>query len=100
VRDYLYIDDMVAACCQLIARGCDSETFNVGAGIGTSINRLHQVIEQIVEGSIPVQRLPARSLDVRAIMLNSSKLMRATGWAPAVNLEEGIARTWQWLNQS
>lgn len=100
VRDYLYIDDMVTACCQLIERGCDSETFNVGAGIGTSINRLHQIIEKLVGGSIPVQYLPARSLDVRAITLDSSKLIRATGWAPAVNLEEGIARTWKWLNQS
>lgn len=100
VRDYLYIDDMVAVCCQLIERGCDNETFNVGAGIGTSINRLHQIIEQLVEGSIPVQHLPARSLDVRAIMLDSSKLIRATGWTPAVHLEEGIARTWKWLNQS
>lgn len=99
VRDYLYIDDMVEACCKLIERGCDSETFNVGAGIGTSINRLHQIIEQLVGGSIPVQHLSARPLDVRAITLDSSKLIRATGWAPAVNLEEGIDRTWKWLNK-
>lgn len=100
VRDYLYIDDMAEACCKLIERGCDSETFNVGAGIGTSINRLHQLIENIVGASIPVQHLPARSLDVRAIILDSSKLTHAAGWAPTISLEEGIHRTWKWLNQN
>jgi len=100
VRDYLYIDDMVAACCQLIERGCDSETFNVGAGIGTSINRLHQLIEHIVGVSIPVQHLPARPLDVRAITLDNSKLTQTASWAPTISLEEGIHRTWKWLTQS
>lgn len=99
VRDYLYIDDMVAACCQLVERGCDNETFNVGAGIGTSINQLRLAIENIVGKSLPVEHFPTRPLDVRGIVLDSTKLTHATGWAPTVSLEEGIARTWQWLNQ-
>lgn len=98
VRDYLYIDDMVSACCKLIERGCDNEIFNVGAGIGTSINQLHQIIEQIAGCAIPVQHLPARSLDVRAITLDTSKLALTTGWSPTIVLEEGVRRTWQWLN--
>jgi len=98
VRDYLYIDDMVAACCRLIERTCDSETFNVGAGIGTSINRLHQIIENIVGESISVRHLPARPLDVRAITLDSSKLMKTAEWVPTISLEEGVYRTWQWLS--
>lgn len=99
VRDYLYIDDMVEACCKLIERGSDNGTFNVGAGIGTSINELHRIIETIIGEHIPVQYLPARSLDVQAITLDSSALMQSTGWAPKTSLEEGIACTWQWLSR-
>lgn len=99
VRDYLYIDDMIGACCQLVERSCDNETFNVGAGTGTSINQLRKAIENIVGKRLAVKHLPPRLLDVREIVLDSTKLANATGWAPEVGLEEGIARTWQWLNQ-
>ena len=97
MRDYLYIDDMIAACCKLITRGCDNDTFNVGAGTGTSINQLRQAIEKIIGKHLSVKHLPARPLDVRGIVLDSTKLAHATGWAPQVSLEEGIMCTWQWL---
>lgn len=100
VRDYLYIDDMITACCRLIERGCDNGTFNVGASVGTSINRLHQTIENIVGKRLPLEQLPARALDVREIILDNTKLAHATGWTPTVSLEEGITRTWQWLSRN
>lgn len=98
VRDYLYIADMVAACRLLIDRGCDNDTFNVGASIGTSILQLIALIEQITGRPMVIDTMPARALDVRAIVLDSNKLTHATGWQPQIGLEEGIRRTWEWLN--
>lgn len=95
IRDYLYIDDMVAACQRLIEQGNANATFNLGAGVGTSINGLLKTIEQVIEQEVAVEYFPARAADVRAIVLDSTKLREVTGWEPQIDLAEGIRRTWQ-----
>jgi UDP-glucose 4-epimerase len=95
IRDYLYIDDMVAACQRLIEQGNANATYNVGAGVGTSINALLKTVEQVIQQQVAVEYFPARAADVRAIVLDSTKLREVTGWIPQTDLAEGIRRTWQ-----
>lgn len=98
VRDFLYIDDMVEACCRVLAQGdADSEVFNVGAGTGHSINQLRQLVEQITGRVLAVAYQPHRQVDVNRIVLDCSKIRSKLGWAPTVPLSEGLVRTWQWL---
>lgn len=98
VRDLLYIDDMIDACSRLCASAkAEGEVFNVGAGIGHSINELRQIAERITGRGLAVAFQPQRQVDVSRIVLDCSKIRAALNWAPAVPLEEGVARTWQWL---
>ena len=98
VRDLLYIDDMVEACCRVRAEGSASgETFNVGAGTGHSINQLRQLAEHITGRPLAVAYRPQRQADVTRIVLDCSKIRAKLGWFPTVPLAEGLARTWQWL---
>jgi UDP-glucose 4-epimerase len=98
IRDYLFIDDLVYALEGLIARGHEQGAYNVGAGIGTSINELLGIAEKVTGRQARVEHKPARPMDVRSIVLDSTKLTHATGWRPRTQLEDGIRRTWQWLN--
>jgi UDP-glucose 4-epimerase len=41
---------------------------------------------------------PARSVDVRDIVLDISLLEKRLSWTPQVSLEEGIKGTWEWLS--
>lgn len=98
VRDFLYIDDMVEACCRVLAKGdTDGETFNVGAGTGHSINHLKQLVEQITGQALEVAYQPHRRVDVNRIVLDCTKIRSKLGWSPNMPLPEGLARTWQWL---
>ncbi|MBE0627724.1 MAG: NAD-dependent epimerase/dehydratase family protein [Burkholderiales bacterium] len=98
VRDFLYIDDMVQACCQVRAQGdAVGEVFNVGAGNGHSINQIRQLAEKITGRAIDVIYQPQRQVDVTHIVLDCSRIRSKLGWSPAVPLEEGLAITWQWL---
>ena len=45
VRDFLYIDDMLSALIRLIDFPHDNNTYNVGSGIGYSLNQLKEIIE-------------------------------------------------------
>jgi len=97
VRDYLFIGDIVEACTTLIGAKAVTGTFNVGSAEGHSIMDLIRLVEQITDRRLKVVQRPARDTDVRAIVLDSARLREATGWSPRVDLEEGLRRTWDWI---
>lgn len=93
IRDYLYIDDLVA----LIVRAAESGvcgTFNAGSGEGASLNDVRRAVERAAGRPLRVEHLPARGFDVRRIELDIAAARERFGWRPAVSLEDGIARTW------
>ena len=95
VRDYLYIDDMVAAC-RLAVVG-PSGVYNIGAGVGTSLNELIEQVQQITGRVLLVERQSVRASDVERIVLDTSRVREVWGWRPAVGLREGLRRTWSGL---
>lgn len=97
VRDYLFVDDAVSACLKLLADDRATGTFNLGSGIGTSVNELVSLIERVTGQACPVLHRPSRKTDVRAIVLHSERLRTTVGWTPDMDLEEGLRWTWAWL---
>jgi UDP-glucose 4-epimerase len=97
IRDYLYIDDMLSALIRLIDFPRDKGTYNVGSGIGYSLNQLKEIIESVCGKKLVTVYRPSRKSDVRAIVLDSSRLMKKTKWQPTVSLEQGIELIWKWL---
>ena len=95
VRDYLYIDDMVAACRH--ALDGPNGIYNIGAGVGTSLNELIEQVQQITGRMLLVERQSTRASDVARIILDTSRVREILGWRPAVGLREGLRRTWSGL---
>lgn len=98
VRDFIFIDDAVEAMCRLIGHPAPARTYNLGAGVGTSLNDLIALVERVSERKLKVEYMPARRIDVQRIILKTARLETDCGWRPQVSLEEGIQRTWRWLN--
>jgi UDP-glucose 4-epimerase len=102
VRDYIYIEDAVAAllrAAEYEAGDGDPRVFNIGGGDGTSLNQLVQAIKQIVDAPVGVTYTPARALDVPANVLDISKAQKYLKWTPQVELAEGLRTTWDWINK-
>jgi len=97
VRDFLYIDDMISALIRLIDFPYDNNTYNVGSGIGYSLNQLKEIVESICGKKLSTIYRPTRKTDVKTIVLDSSFLSKATRWHSATPLEQGIELTWKWL---
>ncbi len=97
VRDYIYIDDVVEACIRFAGLPQDSESYNLGSGIGYSINQVLAHIESVCNLRIQVNYRPTRQADVRKVVLDSSHLKRRLDWQPQTNLIEGLRHTWNWL---
>jgi UDP-glucose 4-epimerase len=97
LRDYLFIDDAVAASERLIKQPDATGVFNLGSGCGTSIRQMVDQVFQLTGRPPKVVHRGARETDVRAIVLNTQRLADATAWTPKIDLETGLERTWQWL---
>jgi UDP-glucose 4-epimerase len=102
VRDFLFIDDFVQLCQALVQSDMPAgsplcSTFNVGSGIGVSLNKVIALAEAATSGKVMLDHTPVRKVDVRSIILNSSKANEVFGWAAQTALEDGLRQTWEWM---
>ena len=91
-RDFVHVADVVRAL--LTTAGRDGGTFNVGTGIETSVNRLHELCRAIVGDAAPPRHEAPRHGDARRSVLDVSLAARELGWRPEVELEDGLRTTW------
>jgi UDP-glucose 4-epimerase len=96
-RDYIYIDDVSAAFARAVQYSGPKSVFNIGMGVGSQLNELVKIIEEILETSIKLKYLPARPFDVPVSILNTTLAREELKWVPQVSLREGIARTARWM---
>lgn len=99
MRDFVYIDDIVEATLRLIQLPQDSGTYNLGSGMGHSINQVKSLVEVACNAPLKTIHRPARGIDVRSVVLDISRLTRRLDWKPKVVLIQGIARTLEWLQR-
>ena len=99
IRDFVFIDDVAEACLLLIRQTNNNRIYNLGSGIGFSINQVRKLVEEITGKNIEVLARPSRGVDVRSIVLDTSLILKDLAWAPRTHFEEGIQRTWDWVRR-
>jgi GDP-4-dehydro-6-deoxy-D-mannose reductase len=84
VRDFLHVENVVAAYIQLVARGTPGEVYNVCSGEGVQVGDLAAEVLARAGVTSPIVPDPAlqRAVDVPALVGDASKLRAATGWTP------------------
>jgi UDP-glucose 4-epimerase len=91
-RDYLYIDDAVDALMRAGAHTVQG-SFNIGTGIGHSLNQVTGTIVADLGRDLVIERLAPRPFDVPVSILDASRARETLGWEPRVTFEEGIRKT-------
>lgn len=97
VRDFIFMDDVVEASMRLIGRPQDCGTYNLGSGVGYSINQVRSVVEAVSGTTVQTVYRPARGVDVRRVVLDGSRFHAALGWQPGFGLAQGVECTWKWV---
>ncbi len=98
IRDFLYVQDFAGLCHQALKSnltGC----FNAGSGTGISINDLISRIQRITGRPVRPLYRAGRGFDVPRIILDTSKVEASLGWRPRIELDEGLAGTWNWVSK-
>ena len=95
VRDYIHITDVANAVVNLAMRPevNDFYTYNIGSGVGLSLNNIIAEIEKSLNEKLDVRRTAGRSFDVPVSVLDISRARNVLGWKPQLSLAEGVART-------
>lgn len=93
IRDYIYIDDVCSAVEKAIYHKAEFDIFNVGTGIGTSINELVEIFARHFPRPIQIQRESGRIVDVPVNILDIETAISSLDWHPTTNLEEGIVKS-------
>jgi len=95
VRDYIHITDAATAVVNLALRPDvnDFHTYNIGSGVGLSLNNIIAQIEKSLNQRLKVRREKGRAFDVPVSILDISRARNALGWKPQLSFAEGITRT-------
>jgi NAD dependent epimerase/dehydratase len=104
IRDLVYVEDTVTGFIRLAETPeTIGDSFNLGTGEGTSIEEIVRKVEQLLQKKLRIifdaTRLRPRKSEVMRLLADATKA-RHCGWAPAVSIGEGLARTVQWISQS
>lgn len=92
VRDYVYVKDVVRA--NLLAmKENASGIYNIGTGVGTTVNELFKMLAQITGYNRQPTYAPHRKGDIRRSILDASRANSELGWSPTTTLMEGLAAT-------
>ena len=100
-RDFVYVTNVVDA--NLVAArapGGAGEAFNIACGEQTTINDLVAALAEIVGRTVEPEYQAPRTGDVAHSFADISKAKRVLGYAPSVDLQEGLSRTVAWDSQS
>jgi len=73
-RDYIPVGFLCRSISELCNKGVWNETFNIGSGIGVSINELIGIIEGALGIRLKVRYKEARSIDSDRVVLDTKKL--------------------------
>jgi UDP-glucose 4-epimerase len=92
-RDYVYVGDVVAANLAALAYDGDVGAFNIGTETETSVVDLLAESQRVAGTSITPEHRPPRLGELDRSCLDCSLARRELGWAPSVNLAEGLAET-------
>jgi UDP-glucose 4-epimerase len=97
-RDFVYVGDVVDSL--LAAVGRSGGPYNIGTGIGTSINDLHAACRSVSGVDRPPRHEAARLGDILQSVVDPARAGRELGWRARTTLKQGLARSWAWTEEA
>lgn len=98
-RDFIYVDDVVAANIAALDQPEIQGVFNVSTTHAVSVNELIRTLEKITGKSNSVKYSEEREGDIRHSLLFNAKIRNEYGWSPSVSLLEGLHTTYQYFRE-
>lgn len=100
IRDYIHVSDLADAhllALHYLENGGESDFFNLGNTIGTSVLEVVNSAKKVTGREFAVVHAPRRSGDPAKLVGSSEKAQRILGWKPKYgDIDAIIAHAWKW----
>lgn len=93
-RDFVHVDDVVAANCLAAVNGTPGETYNIGTGESISIKTLAQLIVDTFESDSRITHVAARDGDIERSRPSIQKARDELEFEPNRSLESELESLW------
>ena len=100
-RDFIYVKDIVNALVK--SMNCDKavgEVILLSTGIEISINRLFEMISDIIGVNLLPKYGPPKPGDIRRMCYLNRKARQILNWEPIYSLETGLKETVEWVKHN
>lgn len=93
-RDFTYVGNVVDATIRAAdVAGANGRILNVSAGAAVTVNEVAETIGGILGKPVEREFAPPRAGDIRASWADTTAARELLGWAPTVDLADGLRRT-------
>jgi len=100
VRDYIHVLDLAEAHLRAMerARGGEHQIYNLGNGLGFSVEQVIQTCREVTGHPIPAAVAPRRTGDPAVLVASSERAQQELGWKPDHPELSSMVRTaWEFL---
>lgn len=99
VRDYIHVMDLINGhllALEYLRKGNDSNIFNLGNGLGFTVNEIIEASEEVVGTHINKEVTSRRLGDPAILVASSDKARDVLGWEPRyTNIKDIISSAWE-----
>lgn len=96
ILDLVYVEDVVSAILKS-TENWNNDVYNVSTETGISITDLIKVIENELDIKLEVNILPENRTDIENKRVGSVKKLKDIGWEPKNSINQGILKTYRWI---
>lgn len=96
IRDFLYVKD-TAAMITGSFETASKQIYNLGSGVGISVNEIVGAIERTLDHKVEVRYEPVPPTFVEKVVLDVDMFEEEFGLKATTELGEGIQRTWKYI---
>ena len=100
IRDYIHVSDLCEAhwlALQSLCSGGPSQAYNLGNGLGFSVQEVIETAQRVTGRPIPVVEGPRRPGDPARLVADATLARQRLGWQPRyASLDTIVAHAWGW----
>ena len=96
-RDYVYVKDVAGANVLALENEVPSGAYNVGTGVETSVNELHELLRKISGKDVTPAHGTAKPGEQLRSSVDPALANQVLGWRPEVGLAAGLEQTYRFF---
>ena len=89
-RDFVYVHDVLRASLLAAESDLTGVAFNIGTGEATTVNRLAEILQELMETQVEVQHVAPRPGEVRHSVAEIARARNRLGYEPQWSLKQGL----------